>query len=175
MSALSKKLRIKPEQQIAIINALPDYPEALGPFPAGVLVSQDLEGALDLVIYFARTSQDLSDALPALIKALKPDGLVWIAFPKRSSGFETDLSRDKGWDAVSKTGIRTVALISIDATWSATRLRPSTHESAEDIIASQYEGRKADLKPIYDRVLEEVGKLGDDVEIASRKTYVAFV
>lgn len=175
MSTLSKKLRIKPEDRIAIINAPPDYPEALGPFPAGVALSQDLEGAFDLVLYFARNSQEMGKALPALIKALKPEGLFWIAFPKRSSGVETDLSRDEGWDAVKQADMRTVALISIDTTWSAARIRPSADESAEDIIASQYKGRKADLKPIYDLVLEEVGKLGDDVEIAARKTYVAFV
>jgi predicted transport protein len=180
ISALSKKLRIKPEHRIAIINAPPEFPEAIGPLPAGAMVSQqivsqDLEGSFDLILYFARNSQNLDEAVPALSMVLKPEGLFWIAFPKRSSGVETDLSRDEGWEAVNKAGMRTVALISIDTTWSAARIRPSANESAEEIITSQYKGRKADLKPIYDRVLEEVGKLGDDVEIASRKTYIAFV
>ncbi len=45
--------------------------------------------------------------------------------------------------------------------------------SAGDLVAAQYSGKKADLKPIYDAVLAAVSKLGVDVEIAPKKAYVS--
>ena len=45
--------------------------------------------------------------------------------------------------------------------------------SGDDLIAAQYAGPKAGLRPIYDAVLESVCAFGDDVEIAPKKTYVS--
>ncbi len=56
----------------------------------------------------------------------------------------------------------------------AVRFRPVEHKSDEDKIATQYSGKKADLRPIYERLSEIVRQLGDDVTCAPRKTYVAF-
>jgi len=42
-----------------------------------------------------------------------------------------------------------------------------------DLVATQYAGPKADLKPIYDAVIKVVKALGKDVEIAPKKTYVS--
>jgi len=43
----------------------------------------------------------------------------------------------------------------------------------DDLIAIQYSGKKAGLRPIYDAVIAAVEKLGDDVEIAPKKAYVS--
>ena len=42
-----------------------------------------------------------------------------------------------------------------------------------DLVAAQYSGPKADLKPIYDAVIKAATALGKDVEIAPKKTYVS--
>jgi excinuclease ABC subunit A len=54
---------------------------------------------------------------------LKPEALLWISFPKGSSGIQTDLSRDQGWEALEGTQLKWVTLVSIDSTWSAFCLR----------------------------------------------------
>ena len=41
------------------------------------------------------------------------------------------------------------------------------------LVAAQYAGAKADLKPIYDKLVAAVAKFGDDVELAPKKTYVS--
>jgi predicted transport protein len=47
--------------------------------------------------------------------------------------------------------------------------------AAEDeLIAGQFAGPKAGLRPIYDRVLQVVTGLGDDVEVAPKKTMITF-
>jgi hypothetical protein len=43
----------------------------------------------------------------------------------------------------------------------------------DDPVATQYSGPKAGLRAIYDRIVATLEKLGDDVEIAPKKTYVS--
>ena len=49
----------------------------------------------------------------------------------------------------------------------------SQAEGGSDLVAAQYAGPKAGLKPIYDAVIEAARSLGKDVEIAPKKTYVS--
>ena len=58
----------------------------------------------------------------------------------------------------------------------AEALKPAdyTPPTTEDIIAAQYSGAKAALRPIFARVLAYIETLGDDVRIEPRQTYVAF-
>jgi hypothetical protein len=62
--------------------------------------------------------------LPKVVKALKPDSLLWLTFPKGTSKIQTDLTRDKGWDAVQQADLKWVTLISVNDTWSAFAVRP---------------------------------------------------
>jgi hypothetical protein len=43
----------------------------------------------------------------------------------------------------------------------------------DDLVAQQYAGPKAELRPIYDALVRAVAKFGKDVEIAPKKTYVS--
>ena len=49
----------------------------------------------------------------------------------------------------------------------------TTDESSDDLVAAQYSGGKAHLKPIYDAIIAYVGTLGSDVEIAPKKASVS--
>jgi len=49
----------------------------------------------------------------------------------------------------------------------------SKADAGEDLVAAQYAGARADLKPVYDALIEAVTALGPDVEIAPKKTYVS--
>ena len=64
--------------------------------------------------------------LPDAARAAGPDGLLWLAYPKGTSGLKTDLARDTD-DALTDpiAGLTGVTLVSIDEIWSAMRLRPS--------------------------------------------------
>lgn len=45
--------------------------------------------------------------------------------------------------------------------------------AAEDLLAAQYSGAKAGLKPLYDELINFVQSLGDDVELSPKKAYVS--
>jgi hypothetical protein len=49
----------------------------------------------------------------------------------------------------------------------------SVAASGEDLVAAQYAGPKAGLKAIYERLVEELRRLGPDVELAPKKAYVS--
>ncbi|MGQ0600940.1 MAG: hypothetical protein ACT4QE_04490 [Anaerolineales bacterium] len=61
---------------------------------------------------------------PKAVAALKPDGLLWVSFPKGASKIQTDLTRDKGWDTLHQLDLKWINLISVNAIWSAFCLRP---------------------------------------------------
>jgi len=49
----------------------------------------------------------------------------------------------------------------------------AAYQDDSDLVAEQYTGPKADLKPIYDKLMKEIGKFGKDVEVAPKKAYVS--
>jgi hypothetical protein len=121
---LAKKLKLKPGQRAAIIQAPDGYRAKLGPLPASVELSEQLDGAFDWVQLFVKTQAMVDQLLPQVVAALKPESLLWIAFPKGSSKIQTDLTRDRGWDAVQRADLKWITLVSVDETWSAFSLRP---------------------------------------------------
>ena len=119
--SLSKKLLIKPGYRVLVINAPAGYLTALNPLPEGVTMSETLNGDFDLVQVFVRSIADANACAPKALTALKPNGLLWFAYPKKSSKIKTDINRDVGWDAVTSEGWEGIASIAIDDTWSGIR------------------------------------------------------
>jgi len=121
---LLKKMKLKPGQRAAIINAPGGYVETLQPLPEDVAMAEDLVGTFDWVQLFVKTQAELEQVIAHVRAALKPAGMLWITFPKGTSKIQTDLTRDKGWDALQAIDLKWINLISIDQTWSAFALRP---------------------------------------------------
>ena len=123
-SALARKMKLKPGQRAALVNAPEGYLKELSPLPAGVKVAERLQGEFDWVQIFVKDKAELDKLIPKVVRALKPDSLLWISYPKGTSKIQTDLTRDKGWDSLQKANLKWVTLISVNETWSAFALRP---------------------------------------------------
>ncbi len=125
-SSLIKKLGIKPGHKVLIMNAPDGYMQTLGALPEGAEVKTSAAGIpnFDFVQLFVYNKADVDVHAMRAMQALKPGGLLWFAYPKKSSKVKTDISRDTGWKGLMSIGIRPVTLISIDDTWSALRFRP---------------------------------------------------
>ena len=124
---LAKKLHLKPGYRVLLLHAPDGYRARLDPLPDGATVATEAASgeAFDAVHLFVRTKTDLDRDGPAALAAVKPGGLLWISYPKRSSKVETDLTRDVGWQSVTEAGWQAVAQIAIDETWAATRFKPA--------------------------------------------------
>ncbi len=123
-SSLAKKMKLKSGQRAVVVNAPAGYLKALSPLPSRVEAAEKLQGKFDWVQVFVKNKAELDKLIPKVVRALKPDGLLWISFPKGTSRIQTDLTRDKGWEAVQQADLKWVNLISVDETWSAFSLRP---------------------------------------------------
>lgn len=123
-NALVKKLKLNPGQRAAIINAPEGYLKSLAPLPKDLDLAEKLTGKFDWIQVFVKNKAELEKLLPRLVRALKPESMLWLAFPKGTSKIQTDLTRDKGWEAVQQADLKWVNLVSINETWSAFALRP---------------------------------------------------
>ena len=130
MHDLFRKLLLKPSARAALLFAPSDYPRTPADLPEGVQLvdQQGIAGepahTFDFVHLFVSSTTELAQRAPLALTAVKPGGLLWISYPKKSGKIKTDIHRDVGWDVVKAAGMEGVALISVDQTWSAMRFRP---------------------------------------------------
>jgi hypothetical protein len=109
--------------KLAVVGAPPGYLRLLGPLPEGVRASTALRGKSDVVQAFVRTGNELARRVPALKKALAAGGHIWICYPKLTSSSAGELSRDVIWKALVPHGLRPVAQVAIDGTWTGMRFK----------------------------------------------------
>jgi hypothetical protein len=120
-SALAKKMKLKPNLKAAVINAPESYVDALKHDTA---LSPTLNGKFDWIQIFVRNKAELDVLAGKAAKALRPESILWISFPKGSSKIQSDLTRDKGWESLQALDLKWITLVSVNETWSAFALRP---------------------------------------------------
>jgi hypothetical protein len=126
INPIVRKLGIKPRMRALVVAAPPIYLKLLAPLPEDVVVSSTGAGTYPFVQFFVTSLADIRKSVPRLLKHAAPGALLWIAYPKKTSGIESDLSRDLISEAMSGTGWRPVSIIVIDEVWSTLRFRPAS-------------------------------------------------
>lgn len=115
---LIKKLGIKPGFRIGLIDAPANYLDLLGKLPDDVTIKKRLAGTCDFVHLFADRATKLAKDFPRAKRVLDTNGLIWVSWPKKSSGVETDVTealvRSSGLDI----GLVDVKICAVDETWS---------------------------------------------------------
>ncbi len=119
---LAKKLGIKPGFLIATLGAPGEYRRLVADLPPGVLVQTKPGKDLDLIHLFVSARQELSKQLPVLMKRIKRNGTIWVSWPKRASGVETDVTETVIRDVALPLGLVDVKVCAVDDTWSGLKL-----------------------------------------------------
>jgi hypothetical protein len=119
---LVRKLGIKPDARLGLVGAPAGFDETLGELPERVAVRRRARGPLDVVVAFCSRRSELERRLPALRSALEPAGGLWIAWPKRTSGVETDLNENVVRELGLAAGLVDNKVCAIDDVWSGLRL-----------------------------------------------------
>jgi predicted transport protein len=172
---LAGRLNLKPDMRILLYNDPADAAAQLAPDLAGALQTQPAGGPYDAVLFFVATSEELAEIYPSVAHALKPGGMLWIAYPKTTSGVKSDLTRERGWGVVVDDGWQSVRQVSVDDVWSAVRYKKVANAEVRGSVDAQYSGAKAHLRPLYDAVAATIAALGPDVsEPYVRGAYVAW-
>lgn len=115
---LPKKLGIKETSRIAFVNAPKGFETYLGPLPEGAEVVKRLIKPLDLILLFVTTERALARDFAKLAEKLATNGMIWIAWPKKSAGVATDLSFERVQRIGLDAGLVDVKICAIDETWS---------------------------------------------------------
>jgi hypothetical protein len=121
--SIADKLLIKPGYSVLFVNAPQGYSGLLGELSAEVAVLKDAVGRADVIQAFVSSKKELEGQLPGLKKRLKPEGLLWVTYPKGTSRLKADINRDSIAAYAKTLGLQAVAMISIDDIWSALRLK----------------------------------------------------
>ncbi len=120
---LPRKLGIKPGHAVVLVDAPSQAEGLLTPLPADVSLRGDLRGRgdFDVAVLFCRSRRDLRRRFARVAKRLTPEGGLWVAWPKKSSGVATDLSDSVVRDFGLATGMVDNKVCAIDETWSGLR------------------------------------------------------
>lgn len=112
---LSRKLRIKPGSVVALLGAPPGFERRL---PRDARVRRQARGRADVILLFARSRRELVRRLPAAQRAMEERGALWIAWPKKTSGLDSDLSQPIVRKAGLDRGLVDYKVAAIDEVWS---------------------------------------------------------
>ena len=95
----------------------------MGELPPGVAFVDESKQPVDLVHIFAAAKGELEALIGGVRPVLKPGGLLWVSYPKGTSGVRADINRDIIWKYAQTVGFQAVSMIAFDETWSAMRLK----------------------------------------------------
>jgi hypothetical protein len=162
-NAVAKKFRIGANMTLLTIDAPPDFKKSIDPLPAGVKISQ-LAKSFDQVHWFVKTKANMEKGTKKVLAMVKGEVICWIYYPKGSSGMQTDLNRDKGWEELLKHDMQWINLISFNETWSAFGMRQKTE-------ADRQKESKPKERAVFDYVdpKSKTVKLPGDLAAAFKK------
>jgi len=115
-----KKLGIREGSRLAVVAAPDGFADSLE-LPTGVQLRRQARGRLDVVVFFVTRRAELARRFPAMKRGLEPDGGLWIAWPKRTSGVATDLTERPVREVGLDNGLVDTRLAAIDDMWSGLR------------------------------------------------------
>jgi hypothetical protein len=114
---LVKKLGIKEGFNVALVNE-PDGLRRALTLPRGIAVSAKSRKPLDFVLLFVHTQQALEKNFLRYAAKLTPAGMLWVSWPKKTSGVQTDLNENIVRDIGLAKGMVDVKVCAIDDVWS---------------------------------------------------------
>jgi hypothetical protein len=114
---LIKKLGIKAGFTVALVNAPVNFFDELT-LPHGVKINSRSKRPLDFVLLFVQSEKDLQKKFAEYAERLLPPGMIWVAWPKKSSGVTTDLSFNNVQTIGLAAGLVDVKICAVSDVWS---------------------------------------------------------
>ena len=116
-----QKLGLDHAPRVLVRGAPGDYARLVGA-SAAMLELVGPRAGFDLAHVFVERRDRLAAELAALDARLPDDGVLWVSWPKRSSGVATDITEDVVRELALPLGLVDVKVCAIDATWSGLKL-----------------------------------------------------
>jgi hypothetical protein len=121
---LPKKLGIKPESRLLLVDALVGFADTdLAGLPPGVTVDVEPGGApYDVVLVFVRTLAELYERFEPLTERITASGRLWVAWPRKAGGYASEVSENAIREHAIETGLVDNKVAAISDAWSGLQL-----------------------------------------------------
>ena len=187
-SSTAQKLKIKEGDILLTLHAPAEFKKNLGPVPAGVKIITDGK-QYNQLHWFVSNKAQVEKETKKILPLIKDNVVCWIYYPKGSSKIQTDLSRDKGWDALlaHSENLTWLSLIAFDDTWSAFAFRlkndtdkkkPATSKERPILQYIDAVAKTIRLPEDLEAVLKKNKKAADffnTLSFTNRKEYVEWI
>jgi hypothetical protein len=119
---LAKKLGIKENHIIRLINLPANYFQLFPDWPGTAKTVKDKTSKKDFIHFFVTGSKELFAQLPLLKNEIKEAGMIWVSWPKKASKMKTDITEDVIRDFALQIGLVDIKVCAVDQTWSGLKL-----------------------------------------------------
>lgn len=124
MDALLKKLNLKENETVLLINVPKNLSALTEAFKARATVKSKASGEFSFTLAFVMKQAEVDEFAATIASVAKGDAAVWFAYPKGSSkNYQCEFNRDTGWSKLGELGFEPVRMVAIDDDWSALRFR----------------------------------------------------
>ena len=127
MSAIFKKLNLKDQKEIVLLNAPQSFEGEVAQLE-GVTVTRDLTAVegFTYILAFVTKLAEVHDLLARMAPKMVGDAVLWFAYPKGTSKkYQCDFNRDSLWQVLEPLGYRPVRMVAINEDWSGFRFKRS--------------------------------------------------
>jgi hypothetical protein len=115
---LIKKLGIKEDFRVALVNSPKEFKKELGELPNKTKFAPCVTNSLDVILLFVNSEAELQRQFVLLAANLVANGMLWVAWPKKSSGVTTDLSFTNVQRIGLDAGLVDVKICAVNDIWS---------------------------------------------------------
>ncbi len=117
---LAQKLGIKEGYRVLVMNSPKPYDHFFSILPDKITLIEEITGdvVLDFIHIFARKETELVSAFDLSLPHLKKSGVLWISWPKKSSGIPAEIDKMHVLLYGQSRGLVDVKVASIDEQWS---------------------------------------------------------
>lgn len=115
---LPKKLGIKEHTRVALLDVPAEIKSELRESLSSCQILTDGRGPLDFVFVFVKSQAELKKQFSRLSKQLAPAAMLWVAWPKKSSGVPCDLNENGVREIGLEMGLVDVKVCAVSEIWS---------------------------------------------------------
>ena len=119
---LPKKLGIREGTRLTLLGPPSDFEKTLGTMPGGVTIRSRTVSEADVIVLFVTSFTKLKSVFAQAMKVMpEQGGMLWVAWPKKSSGVASDLDENIIRGHGLSLGVVDTKVCAIDETWSGLR------------------------------------------------------
>ena len=119
---LERKLGYKEGMMVRLIGHPEDYFDLFQRPLENILFIEEIQPVKDLIHCFTKSAAELEGLLPKLKREMRPEGCIWISWPKKASKVATDVTEDRIRTMALRNGLVDVKVCAVECTWSGLKL-----------------------------------------------------